>query len=200
MFARSEGKKRLGEIFDFYGGFSFKSNTYLKEGRYRILTIKNVQDGLIDTNGCACIDDLPPKLKTEQILSTGDVLLSLTGNVGRVGIVCEDNLLLNQRVAKVKASADKIPFIYFLLREPSVKKMMELISKGTAQANLSPIETLKLEIDYSHIVESGYKEILSTVFNKIVSNTCENKRLEDLRNTLLPKLISGELDVSKLEL
>lgn len=155
---------------------------------------------MIDTNGCACIDDLPPKLKTEQILSTGDVLLSLTGNVGRVGIVCEDNLLLNQRVAKVKASADKIPFIYFLLREPSVKKMMELISKGTAQANLSPIETLKLEIDYSHIVESGYKEILSTVFNKIVSNTCENKRLEDLRNTLLPKLISGELDVSKLEL
>ena len=155
---------------------------------------------MIDTNGCACIDDLPPKLKTEQILSTGDVLLSLTGNVGRVGIVCEDNLLLNQRVAKVKASADKIPFIYFLLREPSVKKMMELISKGTAQANLSPIETLKLEIDYSHIVESEYKEILSTVFNKIVSNTCENKRLEDLRNTLLPKLISGELDVSELEL
>ena len=73
----------------FENGFAFSSKSYLTSGKYRIITIKNVQDGQIDSSNAACLDILPLKMKEECKLQVGDVLLSLTGNVGRVGIVCE---------------------------------------------------------------------------------------------------------------
>lgn len=139
----------LSDIMRFDNGFAFKSSTYRPSGQYRIITIKNVQDGCIDSAGAAFIDSIPSGMKSNCILHVGDVLLSLTGNVGRVGIVCETDLLLNQRVAKIVPHEKVLlPFLYFAYRQPCMKTQMESIAKGTAQLNLSPIETLKLTIPY----------------------------------------------------
>ena len=106
----------LGQILSFENGFAFQSSTYLSKGRFRIITIKNVQDGKIDSHGAAYINQMPNRMKSGCVLSIGDVLLSLTGNVGRVGIVCEDGLLLNQRVAKfVPKDPVLLPWLYILL-------------------------------------------------------------------------------------
>ena len=48
---------------DFENGFAFQSSTYLAKGAYRIITIKNVQDGRIDSDGAAYIDSIPPRMK-----------------------------------------------------------------------------------------------------------------------------------------
>lgn len=198
---KTEMTSPLGNLLSFINGFAFKSSDYLIKGTYKIITIKNVQDGLVDSLSSSCLNNLPDKLPNDCKLNIGDVLLSLTGNVGRVGIVTEDNLLLNQRVAKVKSKNQKLlPFIYFMLRYPSIKTKMENISKGTAQQNLSPVETLKLQIHYNEELVLKLSEPLSSMFNQIVFNMKQNYKLSSLRDTLLPKLMSGQIDVSSVSL
>ena len=184
----------FADIMDFVSGFAFQSKTYLPSGKYQIITIKNVQDGYIDPSGAAFIDNLPLQMKTQCILHIGDVLLSLTGNVGRVGIVCETNLLLNQRVAKI-VPKDKtlVPFLYFVYRQPEIKTQMTAIAKGTAQLNLSPVETLNLTIPYEKKSAVELSQMLTPLYQMIISNTQENVELTMLRNAVLPKLMSGKI-------
>lgn len=191
----------FSEIIDFVNGFAFQSRTYLPAGQYRIITIKNVQDGKIDSTGASCIDCLPQRMKTNCILQIGDVLLSLTGNVGRVGIVCENNLLLNQRVAKfVPHRKELLPFLYFIFRHPSIKTQMESIAKGTAQLNLSPIETLNLSVPFEKTKALELSKVLSPIYQFIISNNQQNILLSSLRDELLPKLMSGEIDISDIKI
>lgn len=191
----------FSEIMDFVNGFAFQSKTYLPVGQYRIITIKNVQDGQIDSTGAAYIDCLPKRMNTNCILKVGDVLLSLTGNVGRVGIVYENNLLLNQRVAKFAPyNKQFLPLLYFIFRKSSIKTQMESIAKGTAQLNLSTIETLNLSIPFERSTALEISKILNPMYQSIISNNQQNILLTSLRDTLLPKLMSGELDVSELDI
>lgn len=74
------------------------------------------------------------------------------------------------------------------------------IARGTAQTNLSPLETLQLEIPYD---KQGFDEVnssLQPVFDLILANKIESTKLANLRDALLPKLMSGEIDVSKADL
>ena len=190
----------LSEIMDFENGFAFQSSTYLSKGTYRIITIKNVQDGRIDSDGSAYIDSLPPRMKNGCKLCIGDALLSLTGNVGRVGIVCENNLLLNQRVAKiVPHDSALLPFLYFVFRLSSTKTMLESIAKGTAQLNLSPVETLKLSIPFDYATAMQLSHVLKPIYHAIAVNNQESIALAHTRDSLLPRLMRGEINVSDIE-
>lgn len=189
----------LSDIMSFDNGFAFQSNTYLPAGQYRIITIKNVQDGFIDSSGTAFIDTLPSKMKSCCVLHIGDVLLSLTGNVGRVGIVCENDLLLNQRVAKfVPVERSLLPFLYFLFRQPHITANLKSIAKGTAQLNLSPVETLKQRVPYEKKTAEVCSQMLLPLYRAIISNNQQSIVLTKLRDSLLPKLISGEIDVTRI--
>lgn len=194
---RTPYSSAFSDIMNFDNGFAFQSSTYLSNGKYKIITIKNVQDGYIDSTGSAFIDSLPQRMKDNCILNIGDVLLSLTGNVGRVGVVCEENLLLNQRVAKIVPYDNKLlPFLYFVFRQSGTKTRLETIAKGTAQLNLSPIETLKLTIPYEESSAIQLSQLLEPLYRKIINNNQESCFFALLRDTLLPKLMSGEIDVS----
>ena len=72
--------------------------------------------------------------------------------------------------------------------------------KGTAQANLSPVETLRLSISYDESTFQELSAILRPVFDGILANKIESLKLAEFRNLLLPKLMSGEIDVSKIGL
>lgn len=190
----------LAQIMSFENGFAFQSSTYQQAGKYRVITIKNVQDGYIDSTGAAFLTEIPCKMKPSCLLKPGDALLSLTGNVGRVGIVYEDNLLLNQRVAKIcSKKSEWLPFLYFWFRMPSTKISLETIAKGTAQQNLSPVETLKTDIPFDETRVNDCAGLLSTIYAQILNNSQENMRLAAIRDALLPKLMSGEIDVSDVQ-
>ena len=198
-FTNSEVK--FADIMHFENGFAFPSRSYLSEGQYKIITIKNVQDGQIDSANVSYVNELPFRMKEGCKLCIGDVLLSLTGNVGRVGIVCEDNLLLNQRVAKfVPHSKELLPFLYFVFRQSKIKAKLESISRGTAQANLSPVETLDLTIKFEQTSAELLSMQLEPLYQALIHNTQEISTLVVIRDTLLPKLMSGELDVSEIDI
>jgi type I restriction enzyme S subunit len=192
----------FSSIADIVSGFPFKSSTYIKEGKYKVVTIKNVQDGRFVPTTTDTLETIPAKVKSEQILSTSDIILSLTGNVGRSCLVYGKYYLLNQRVAKiVEKKASYKAYIKYLLSSRSVMTNLENISNGTAQQNMSPINmgNMKIIIPDSYIIEKfGHN------FNKTIDLICklnlQNQFLKEARDILLPRLMSGMIDVEELEI
>ncbi len=190
----------IGDICKFENGYAFRSETYLEKGTYRVVTIKNVQDGYLDMSGANFLSEKPIKMPNYCSLVVGDILLSLTGNVGRCCFVTEDNLLLNQRVAKIKPiQIEDWSYTYALFRLTELKDRIISIAKGTAQANLSPIETLKMAIVIPpRVILDDFSLLGKSIFQKIISNRIEIKNLAQLRDTLLPRLMSGELKINEI--
>lgn len=187
----------INEIIQILSGYAFKSDTFTEAGPYRLITIKNVQDGSLNIDGAAYLSEIPDKMPQHCHLAIGDILLSLTGNVGRVCIVDRDGLLLNQRVAKLQPKDKRNTFFtYALFRQDSFKQYLIQITKGTAQLNLSPVETSDTKIvlpNQDILLQFG--EIGQPLFDNIVSNCKEIITLSALRDTLLPKLIAGEIAI-----
>ena len=187
----------IGDIVEFQNGFAFSSKDFSEYGEYKIITIKSVQDGCLLSEGSSKISEYPTKMPAYCKLQSGDILLSLTGNVGRCCLVTEPHLLLNQRVAKIKAkeSFDN-SFSYALFRLKETKELLISISRGTAQANLSPVEASKLPMVIpSEDVRKKFSLFSDSIMDKIISIHIESSRLSLLRDTLLPRLMSGELEV-----
>ena len=179
---------------DLLSGYAFKSAEFNDEGTYKIVTIKNVKDGQFDGDNVSRMVDIPPKMPEHCKLSDGDILLSLTGNVGRVCIVHGDNYLLNQRVAKIKS--DNPTYAYCLFRSKDMFDEMNNLANGAAQQNLSPIRTGKIKVIFptDKLIDT-FEEIVSPMIEKITMLNKTVLLLSQARDRLLPKLMSGEIEV-----
>lgn len=184
-----DSTQSLSDIMSFDNGFAFSSSDYLPEGQYRIITIGNVGDGYIDTTNVNYLQSIPDRVKKSALLYIGDIIVSLTGNVGRTAIVKENNLLLNQRVARIVAKDNMYKgFLYCLFRQQSTKTFLETISRGTAQANLSPVELLKTKIKYTHDEMIEFTKVVTPMINTVLVNSKELAELLVFRNTFLTVL------------
>ena len=187
----------ISNIVDLLNGFAFKSSDFVEKGLYKLITIKGVQDGNMSLDGADCLDIIPPKMPQWCKLKKEDILLSLTGNVGRCCLVDTENCLLNQRVAKLhpKEEYNRL-FVYALFRQEDMKARMISIARGTAQMNLSPIETGKLPLIIpSNEVLKDFGNRFNNIIHTLTNNIVESSYLAQLRDTLLPKLMSGEIKV-----
>ena len=187
----------LSDIFTFKSGYSFSSDLYEVSGKYKLLTIKNVQNNGINLNVDNYINVLPDNVPDYCLLKAKDILMSLTGNVGRVGIMYADNCLLNQRVALAEpVNINQRVFVYFLLKSDIIHKQYEMIANGSSQQNLSPIEAEKISIAYNSEVATKFSTLCSEYLNTIVSNLAENQELINIRDWLLPMLMNGQATIS----
>lgn len=175
-------------------GYAFKSAQFDSSGEYKIVTIKNVKDGEFDGINTNRIVSIPGKTPKHCVLTDGDILLSLTGNVGRTCIVNGNNYLLNQRVAKLQS--DIPTFTYCLFRSSDMFDAMNNLANGTAQQNLSPIRTGKISILFpaDNLLEE-FERIVGSMISKMLSLIKQCDLLIQARDRLLPKLISGEIEV-----
>ena len=130
-----------------YGGYAFSSKTYVDNGQYKIITIGNVTGEHFISGEYNTVDCLPQNIQEQQILDNGDILISLTGNVGRISLVKGNNFLLNQRVAKLviedKALKD---YVYQYLSHSSFEKDMQNAGQGAAQKNIKNEDILSYDI------------------------------------------------------
>lgn len=190
----------VNDLVKIQSGFAFKSSDFSDDGIYRIITIKNVQDGFLDSSKSDFLNSIPRNMPEHCSLRIGDILLSLTGNVGRCCLVDNNNLLLNQRVAKLKQLNERDwAFTYIMFRQTSMRKTLEELAKGTAQANLSPIEmgSLDIQIPPANKLEHFSNEA-TPLIKKVLNNKIQIRTLTKLRDTLLPKLMSGEVRVNQI--
>ena len=194
--------KQLDEVVDFKSGYAFKSKTFVDQGNHNIVTIKNVKDGEFQPMCDNRISDVPSNLPEHCLLRSGDILLSLTGNVGRACLVYGKDYLLNQRVAKlVPKTPDQYPFAYLMFRQRDLQLRLEAIATGVAQQNLSPIKAGKLTcVTPSARLLARFSNFVKPYIDQILNLNQKNVNLRQTRDLLLPKLISGEIDVSELDI
>lgn len=174
-------KIKLEDICEILNGYAFKSNQYVNEG-FRIIRITNVQKGYVEDNNPVFypIDNCEAK---KYILNEDDLLISLTGNVGRVALLNKKYLpaVLNQRVAclrvKNNANIDKIFLFNFLNSDYFERKCIES-AKGIAQKNMSTEWLKRYEIPFFSIEE---QQKIAAVLDKV-------SKLIALRKKQLEKL------------
>ena len=181
-------------------GFPFNSDDYSDTGKYKIITIKNVQEGYLETSSVDYVSFLPNNISDFCILKEGDILMSLTGNVGRMCFVDQSNLLLNQRVGKLLGEKDFVTYAYFFFKRPENQKRLEKIAGGSSQANLSPIDAVKDKFPIPTApVLNNFTQLVNPLLNQILIKNQENQHLTALRDWLLPMLMNGQVRVKEAE-
>ena len=187
-------RKKVNSIIELQSGFAFKSSTFDDNGAYKIVTIKNVKDGAFDGDNVSRIVAIPEKMPKHCVLADGDILLSLTGNVGRVCIVNGKNYLLNQRVAKL--ATDYKAFAYCLFRSRDMFIEVNNLANGAAQQNVSPIRIgeMKILLPNNELLQE-FESIARKSIARIISLQYQIRLLTEARDRLLPKLMSGEITV-----
>lgn len=176
---------KLGEVCSIKGGNAWKSEHYSTDGKYLVVTISNVKGNeyIDDTYGNR-IDTV----ESQFILEQGDILISLTGNVGRVSKMTEVAAVLNQRVGKL-ATNQSNNFLFTLLSNRNFEKEMVLSSQGAAQANISNNDVLNYKTSFPSLPE---QEAIGSFFqdlDKAIAKQEEKvNQFKESKQTLLRKM------------
>ena len=146
------------------------------------------------------------KVPKEKFAKKRDVLINSLGQgtLGRTHYYNEDtdNVVIDQHITIIRANEDLIPstYIYEYLKNPTGQYHLDSLisgSTGMLMLNISDIRNLKIPI----LPKNKLKEFdlnVTPLFDKITMNFNEIEKLTKLRDTLLLKLMSGEIDVSKV--
>ena len=207
----SAKKTYLGDYVDFQNGYAFKSSDYTDKGHY-LIRIKNVQQGFIEIND-ECFVNIPSDAKFEKFkLKNGDIVVSLTGNVGRIARIKDVHLpaVLNQRVASVAPKSEKVlspEYLYYLLRTPEFLEFAIGSGKGAAQQNISTSDMERYQVSIPSLEkQTEIVEKLDTAFAEIDllegNLKLNDKYIEQLLQSILilpfnkPQNNSGDVEVS----
>lgn len=175
---------RLGDICEILNGYAFKSENYVRQG-IRIIRIANVQKGYIEDN-TPVFYPIENKEANKYALKAGDLLVSLTGNVGRVALLSENFLpaSLNQRVACLRIKNEKEidkSFLFNFLNSDFFEQKCINASNGVAQKNMSTEWLKDCDIPVFHISDQKYiSSILDKVSNLISLRKQQLSKLDEL--------------------
>lgn len=159
----------------------------------------------IDSSKFAFIDEETNALLKRSVIKANDIVFTIAGTLGRFAMM--DNSVLpantNQAVAIIRPDENKVTPAYlysFFIGNWHNEYYSKRIQQAV-QANLSltTIKSLPIAV-LSNTTMNNYDELVSPLFTLMKNNEEENRRLSELRDTLLPKLMSGELDVSDIDL
>lgn len=190
-------KSSLLEIATYLNGLAMqKFRPSKKEKGIPVLKIKELRQGMCDSNSDLC----SPTIKSEYIIHNGDVIFSWSGSL-LVDFWCGGICGLNQHLFKVSSMKyDK--WFYYSWTNYHLQKFIAIAAdKATTMGHIKREDLSKASVlipSHEDYIRIG--GLLKPIYNLIIENRLENIRLTSLRDTLLPKLISGEIDVSNIDL
>ena len=146
-----------------------------------------------------------PKAKTEKWVQQWDVLLNSTGigSLGRVGIVYfkKDNVAIDSHITVVRTSSPV--FRHYVGRNLLNRQLeienMAVGSTGQTELPRERVKAMPIIIPDDSVMEK-FNNIIEPMALTIYRNIDESRRLAELRDTLLPRLMSGELKVDEINL
>ena len=191
----------LTQLISLQSGYAFKSKDFQEQGNFGVIKIKNISGNIIDIEQTDFVSD-EVGLATAQrfYLESGQVLIAMTGaEIGKLGLVPKTNkkLLLNQRVGLLQPCFKGAEYLAYLhLKSEYGQDYIENSATGSAQPNISGslIEACPFpKIDDLFLKQCG--EHVQIYYEKVKENLGQIQTLEKLRDSLLPKLMSGEVRV-----
>jgi type I restriction enzyme S subunit len=179
----------LGEVAAVRSGYAFKSSDW-KESGIPVVKIANVKGGRLDMAGSSFVAEATAAKSGDFQLSTGDILIAMTGYIGEVARVRRSDLpcVLNQRVGKFSVR-DKNrldpDFLYTFLAWTETRQFIEALGYGSAQPNVSPSLIHKVELPLPPLAEQkAIAAVLGALDDKIELNRRMNVKLEEMARAL----------------
>ena len=186
----------LIDIADYLNGLAMqKYRPTADETGIPVLKIKELRQGCCDDNSELC----SPNIKSEYIIHDGDVIFSWSGSL-LVDFWCGGICGLNQHLFKVTSNKYDKWFYYAWTKHHLDRFIAVAADKATTMGHIKRDELSKAEVLIPN--EADYKRIgalLQPIYDLIIANRIENKELAETRDTLLPKLMSGEIDISEVD-
>lgn len=161
-----------------------------------VLKIKELRQGSCDDSSELCSLSIKP----EYIIHNGDVVFSWSGSL-LVDIWCGGTCGLNQHLFKVTSDVYDKWFYYLWTAHHLARFIAIAADKATTMGHIKREELAKAEVlipceeDYT-----SFNSVMQPIFELIISNRIESRKLAALRDELLPKLMTGEIDVSDVQL
>lgn len=191
----------VAQLISLQNGYAFKSKDFKSSGETGVIKIKNISNGIVDIGSTDFLEEHVASVTQQQFrVMSGDVLIAMTGaEIGKLGIVpiTDKRLLLNQRVGLLKEKHRGSKYLaYIHLRSEYGQDFIENTATGSAQPNISGagIEGCGFPRVPVNKIEH-YSFIVAEIYEKVIFNLGQIRMLENLRDNLLPKLMSGEVRV-----
>ena len=204
----------LDDLIDFSNGNAFKSSELLNEPEnecYHVFKMGHIKKGGgLNADGTKSYFEKSKAQKLQKfVLRVGDLLMCMTdmkGNVALLGHTAlmneNDKYIVNQRVGLLRPKNDigiDYPYLYILTNSSAFIDELRSRANSGVQVNLSTSEIkLSKVLLPPKEINISFDKIVKPFYDSIFNSINENRELKTLRDTLLPKLISGELEVSEL--
>lgn len=185
--------KNLTDIAEVTYGYAFSSDEFNEDGDGEpIIRIRNLPDDETDQFS-------PEEFKDKYRVEAGDVLAGMDGEF-RPYIWKGPSAGLNQRVCKFEGkNTYSSIYLWNVIRKPFYK--LEQAKTGTTVIHLGKGDIDEIEIpvpDEKSLVK--FNEVMEPAYQDMIRRERENRQLENLRDSLLPKLMSGEIRVNDISL
>lgn len=187
---------KLSEIADYLNGLAMQKFRPLEgEEGLPVLKIKELRQGCCDESSELCS---PSKVKPEYIIHDGDVIFSWSGSL-LVDIWCGGTCGLNQHLFKVTSQTYEKWFYYLWTKHHLDRFIFLAADKATTMGHIKREELDKAEVIIPD--DKTYSKLtmtLSPIIDTIINNRVENRRLSEIRDNLLPELMSGNINVEDI--
>jgi type I restriction enzyme, S subunit len=188
--------KLTSQLFEVKDG-THESPKRQEKGFY-LVTSKHIKNGSIDYSSAYRIsredyDDANKRSLVERF----DIILTMIGTVGVPLIVLESQIkfaIKNVGLFKTSANKEIAFYFYLLLCGSGMQNLLDARTAGTTQQYISLKELRSIPLKYPGIrILKGFTNIVEPLFELLYQNEQQSQILAELRNSLLPKLLSGEL-------
>lgn len=186
----------LIDIADYLNGLAMqKYRPTADESGIPVLKIKELRQGCCDDNSELC----SPNIKSDYIIHDGDVIFSWSGSL-LVNFWCGGICGLNQHLFKVTSNKYDKWFYYAWTKHHLDRFIAVAADKATTMGHIKRDELSKAEVFIPNEVDyNRIGAMLQPIYDLIIANRIENQKLAETRDTLLPKLMSGEIDISEVD-
>lgn len=190
----------LSNMMDFKEGPGIRNWQYTNsdEGT-RFINIRCIQDGDLSLESANRIHDDEANGKYSHFhLNEWDIVVSTSGTLGRSAIVRKEHLplMLNTSVIRFRPinGVTEFGFLFNYLNSSEFLYKLESMASGSVQKNFGPMHLKQIKIIKPNFdVVKAYENISKPIFEKILENRSTAQNLTLTRDTLLPRLISGQL-------
>ena len=193
-------------MINFQEGPGIRNWQYVTENGTKFINIRCISDGDINTTNANMISSEEASGKYAHfMLKPYDIVMSCSGTLGRYAIVRPEHLplCLNTSIIRFQPAKEQrdFAFIYgYLTSKEFLNKQIELAC-GSVQANFGPIHLKGMNITMPPLeLRSKFFSLAMPLIDEILQLKRENQSLAATRDTVLPRLMSGEIDVSEIKI
>lgn len=195
----------LSKLILFQEGPGIRNWQYVDDG-VKFINIRCINNGSIDTSTANKISREEAYGKYKHfLLEPYDIVMSCSGTLGRYAIVQKEHLplCLNTSVIRFKPRQNDFDysFVYGYMTSTEFLNRQLVMANGSAQVNFGPTHLKQIRIKEPPVeLRKQFNYIVMPIINSMIAIRGESTKLALVRDALLPKLMSGEIDVSKVEI